>query len=347
MTRADKLYDILNIRNIDAVLVTDRKNVMYYSGFTGSNGYLVVTKTIKILVTDSRYTVQAKLQCPGFSVIEMKDFDITKVIFSEQKVGFENKTISYNEYVMFKEKLNNMVNLDFALTELRAVKDDEEIKNITCAAQIADMAFSHIIEFIKEGMTEYEVSFELEMYMRKQGASSLSFESIVASGANGAMPHARPGDRKLMSGDLVVMDFGCVYNGYSSDMTRTVAIGDIDNKKLDVYNSVLCVQKECLNMAVPGACCKDIHNYSFYKLDGLYKDCYGHGLGHGVGLEVHELPNLNPRSEYILTPGNVITIEPGVYIDGFCGVRIEDLVVITEKGNEILSKSTKELIKIA
>ena len=121
----------------------------------------------------------------------------------------------------------------------------------------------------------------------------------------------------------------------------------VDNKKLDVYNSVLCVQKECVNMAVPGACCKDIHNYSFFKLDGLYKDCYGHGLGHGVGLEVHELPNLNPRSEYILTPGNVITIEPGVYIDGFCGVRIEDLVVITEKGNEILSKSTKELIKIA
>jgi Xaa-Pro aminopeptidase len=200
---------------------------------------------------------------------------------------------------------------------------------------------------MKEGMTEYEVSFELEMYMRKQGASSVSFESIVASGENGAMPHARPGKRKLASGDLVVMDFGCVYNGYSSDMTRTVAVGDIDKQKLDVYNSVLSVQKECVKMSVPGAYCKDIHNYSFFKLDGLYKDCYGHGLGHGVGLEVHELPNLGPKSEYILTPGNVITVEPGVYIDGFCGVRIEDLVLITENGNEILSKSTKELIKIA
>lgn len=347
MVRTDKLYDVLKEKDIDAILVTDRKNVLYFSGFSGSNGYLVVTKTQKVLVTDSRYTVQAKQQCPGFVICDLRDFDITGIIPENAKIGFENKTISYSEYVSFSQKIKNLVPVDFELTVIRAIKDKEEIKNISYAANIADMGFSHMIDFIKEGMTEYEVAFELEMYMRKQGATSLSFESIIASGENGAMPHARPGKRKLISGDLVVMDFGCVYNGYASDMTRTVAIGDIQKEKLDVYNNVLKVQKECVKLATPGALCKNIHNYSFEKLDSLYKNCYGHGLGHGVGLEVHELPNLNPKSEYVLAPGNVITVEPGVYIEGFCGVRIEDLVLITPNGNEILSKSTKELIKIA
>lgn len=346
MDRADRLLPIFAQYDIDAIIVTDRKNVLYFSSFSGSNGYLVVTKTQKILVTDFRYTSQAKIQCPNFQIADMIDFKIENVIDANARAGFENKTISYSEYCNFSSKIKQLVPIDFALTKIRSIKDSEEIKNISQAAQIADNAFSHITEFIREGMTEVEVAFELEMYMKKNGASSLSFDSIVASGKNGAMPHAEPSDKKLTNGDLVVMDFGCVYNGYCSDMTRTVAIGDISEQKLQVYNTVLKVQKECLDMAKPGAKCSDIHNHSFSRLDSIYKNCYGHGLGHGVGLEIHELPNLNSKSDYVLQNGNVVTIEPGVYIENLCGVRIEDLVVITDDGCKILSNSTKELIKI-
>ena len=346
MDRAYKLLPLLSELELDAILVTDRKNVLYFSGFSGSNGYLLITKTQKILVTDFRYTVQSKMQSPEFHIAEIKDFKIEEVLKAESRVGFENKTISYSEYCLFSDKIKNMVAVDFALAEIRSIKDHKEIENISYAAQISDKAFSHMLDFIHVGMTEYEVAFELEMHLRSLGASALSFESIIASGENGAMPHARPGSRRLTNGDLVVMDFGCVYNGYCSDMTRTIAIGDISQQKLDVYNTVLKVQKECLAMAKPGAKCCDIHNHSFNELDSIYKGCYGHGLGHGVGLEIHELPNLNPRSDYILEKGNIITVEPGVYIDGLCGVRIEDLVLITDNGCEILSNSAKELIKI-
>ncbi len=346
MDRAHKLLLLLSELGLDAILVTDRKNVLYFSGFSGSNGYLVVTKTQKILVTDSRYTTQSKIQAPEFQIEDMRDFKIENFLGDKEKVGFENKTILYCEYCSFGSKIKQLVPLDFALTQIRSIKDDEEIKNISYAAQIADKAFLHMTDFIRKGMTELEAAFELEMYMRSLGASSVSFESIIASGKNGAMPHAQPSHKKMQNGDLVVMDFGCVYNGYCSDMTRTIAIGDVSQQQLDVYNTVLKVQKECINMAKPGAKCSDIHNHSFKSLDSVYKNCYGHGLGHGVGLEIHELPNLNPKSDYVLQKGNVITIEPGVYIEDLCGVRIEDLVVITDDGCKILSNSTKELIKI-
>lgn len=346
MDRSHNLYDIMLKKGMDAIIVTERKNVLYFSGFSGSNGYIVATKKHKILVTDSRYTVQARLQCPSFTIKDITDFNINSVVSSDAKTGFENKSISYTQYVNFANKLGNLVPLDNLLVEVRSIKDHTEIQKISQAAQIADMAFSHIIEYMHEGMTEAEVSFELEMFMRKNGASSVSFESIIASGENGAMPHARPCNRKLTRSDFVVMDFGCVFEGYCSDMTRTVAVGDIDARKLEVYNTVLSVQKKCVEMAIPGAKCSDIHNYSSNVLNGKYSGCYGHGLGHGVGTEVHELPNLNPKSEYVLIPGNIITVEPGVYIDGFCGVRIEDLVLITDNGNKILSNSTKELLKI-
>ncbi len=346
MDRSHKLLPLFNQLTLDAILVTDRKNVLYFSGFSGSNGYLVVTKTQKILVTDFRYISQAKMQCPQFEVQQMPDFKIQNVLGSNLRVGFENKTILYTQYCSFLSEIKQLVPVDFALTQIRSIKDDDEIKNISYAAQIADKAFLHMTQFIHEGMTELEAAFELEMYMRSHGASSVSFESIVASGKNAAMPHANPTHNKFKNGDLVVLDFGCVYNGYCSDMTRTVAIGDVSQQKLDVYNTVLSVQKECLSMAVEGAKCSDIHNHSFNRLDSIYKGCYGHGLGHGVGLEVHELPNVSRNSDYVLKKGNVITIEPGVYIENVCGVRIEDLVVITDSECQILSNSTKELIKI-
>ena len=346
MDRCKKLYQSMSDRQLDAVLVTDRHNVYYFSGFSGSAGYLVITKSDKILVTDFRYTEQAMSQASDFLVKDIVDFDISLYIGEDMSVGFENDTISYSEYNKFSSKIKNLVPMSSMLTDIRSVKDDYEIKCIQNAASIADRAFDHIVSHISKGMTEREVALELELFMRRCGADGLSFDTIVASGARGSLPHAEPGSNVLKQGDLVVMDYGCMVGGYCSDMTRTVAIGDISEKQLEVYNAVKAVQSDCLNMVKPGAKCSDIHAHSGKVLNAKYPGCYGHGLGHGVGLEIHESPTLNMRNHSLLVPGNIVTVEPGVYISGFCGVRIEDLVLVTQDGHTILSKSTKELVKI-
>lgn len=331
---------------LDAVIITDRNNVRYFSGFSGSAGYLIITLSYRLIVTDFRYTEQAQLQAKGFEVKNTVGFNINEYLSDNMAVGFENATILYGEYMSIAGSVKNLKPVDTMLTDIRAVKDAEEICNIQAAAEIADKAFEHITGYMCEGMTERQVALELEMFMRRNGANGLSFDTIVATGARGSLPHAEPGDSRLCRGHLVVMDYGCTVNGYCSDMTRTVAIGDISDRQLEVYDAVKRVQQECLDMVKPGAECSSIHEYSSKVLNGMYKDCYGHGLGHGVGLEIHERPNLNSRNHGLLVPGNVVTVEPGVYISGFCGVRIEDLVLVTEDGYRILSKSTKELVKI-
>ena len=346
MNRCEKLYKAMKEASLDAVIITDRANVRYFSGFKGSAGYLVITLSQKLLVTDFRYIEQAQLQAKDFKICDVTDFDMADVVSDHMNAGFEDVSILYSQYSSLSSKVKNLVPMGTMLTDIRAVKDSEETEYISQAAAIADRAFEHIISYIRKGMTERQVALELEMYMKKCGAEGLSFDSIVATGARGSLPHAEPGDNVICDGDLVVLDYGCVVNGYCSDMTRTVAVGDISEKQLQVYNDVLRVQKECLEMVRPGARCSEIHEYSSKVLNGIYKDCYGHGLGHGVGLEIHERPNLNSRNQGLLVPGNVITVEPGVYISGFCGVRIEDLVLVTEDGYRILSNSTKELVKI-
>lgn len=346
MNRCEKLYKEMEAAGLDALIITDRANVCYFSGFSGSAGYLVITGAKKMLITDFRYMEQAQLQAKGFDIINITDFDISDYITDAMKTGFENASIMYSDYIRFAGKVKNLVSVDTMLTDIRALKDEYEISCIEKAAHIADMAFDHIVSYIREGMTERQVALELEMFMKQNGADGLSFDTIVAAGERGSLPHAEPGEGRICRGDLVVMDYGCKVGGYCSDMTRTVAMGDIDSKKLEVYNAVKKVQQECLEMVHPGAVCKEIHDYSSEVLNGLYRDCYGHGLGHGVGLEIHERPNLNTRNTGILVPGNIITVEPGVYISGLCGVRIEDLVLVTDDGYRILSKSTKELVKI-
>lgn len=346
MDRCEKLIPLLREKGLDGLLITDRKNVAYFSGFSGSSGYLLITEHMRVLVTDFRYTHQASIQTKEFEIRDSAGTKPGDIINTSLAIGFENKSIGYDEYCRYSDVFANLRPLDDELVKLRSVKDDYEISRISQAAEIADKAFSHIITYMKPGMTEAEVALELEFYMRKNGAEKLSFDSIIASGANGAMPHATPGQKKICDGELVVMDFGCMVDGYCSDMTRTVAIGEVSDRHIEVYNDVLAVQEKCLGMLSPGVNCRDVHMYSWETLNGKYKDCYGHGLGHGVGLEVHELPNLNSRSGFSLVPGNVVTVEPGVYINDFCGVRIEDLVLITDSGIRILSKSTKELIKI-
>lgn len=346
MDRCAKLYEKIKSGFADAILITDTNNIYYFSGFSGSAGYAVITQNEKILVTDFRYTEQAASQAKDFCVYDSAGFDKKKYFSSFSRVAFENHTISYALYSSFEPIVKEFVPLDSFLTDIRAVKEESEISFIESAAQIADRAFEHIINYIRPGMTERGVAFELEMYMRREGADGLSFDTIVASGARGSLPHAEPSDNVLQKGDLVVIDYGCRVGGYCSDMTRTIAIGDISAEHMRAYDIVKNVQLSCLDMVHPGACCTDIHNYSSHSINGVYPGCYGHGLGHGVGLEIHESPNLNSANNGLLVPGNIITVEPGVYIPGFCGVRIEDLVLVTEFGYRILSKSTKELVKI-
>ncbi len=346
MDRCQKLMPLLKKKGLDGVLITDRNNVAYFSGFCASSGYLLITEHMRVLVTDFRYTHQANVQAKDFEIRDSADTKPGDIINTSLAIGFENKCVTYDQYCRYSSVFANLQPLDDELVKLRSVKDDYEISCISQGADIADRAFHHIIGYMKPGMTEEQIALELEFYMRKNGAQRLSFDSIIASGANGAMPHATPGDKKICNGEFVVMDFGCVVDGYCSDMTRTVAVGQVSDRHIEIYNDVLAVQEKCLKMLAPGVSCKDVHMYSHQTLNGKYKGCYGHGLGHGVGLEVHELPNLNCASPSTLCSGNVVTVEPGVYISDFCGVRIEDLVLITDSGMQILSKSTKELIKI-
>lgn len=346
MDRCRKLMPLLKEKGLDGLLITDRKNVAYFSGFCGSAGYLIVTEHMRVLVTDFRYTYQAQQQATEFEIRDSADTKPGDIINTSLAIGFENKSLTYDEYCRYSKVFANLYPIDDELVKLRSVKDEYEISRISYAAGIADKAFSHIVDFMKPDMTEAEIALELEFYMRRNGAEGLSFDSIIASGTNGAMPHATPGGKKICNGELVVMDFGCIVDGYCSDMTRTVAVGDVSERHIQVYDDVLAVQQKCLEMLAPGVNCRDVHMYSWDVLNGKYNDCFGHGLGHGVGLEVHELPNLNRKSGFVLAPGNVVTVEPGVYINDFCGVRIEDLVLITDSGIQILSKSTKELIKI-
>ncbi len=344
--RCLKLLSAMEDLSIDAFLITDTVNLRYFTGFTGSAGYALFGKNHSILVTDFRYTEQAEKQAKDFKVYDISDFSLSSFVNDKIRVGFENRSISYIDYCGFSKDIKNLVCGDNILEDIRSIKDPYEISLIQKAASISDMAFEHILSFIKQGVTEKDVATELEFFMRKNGADALSFEPIVATGKRGAMPHAHPENNILQNGDLVVLDYGCMCDGYCSDMTRTIAVGDISPFKLEVYETVKKVQAKCLSMVKPGAICSDIHNYSYKVLNDKYKDCYGHGLGHGVGLKIHESPSLNSRFNKALVPGNIVTVEPGVYITGECGVRIEDLVLITEDGCTILSKSTKELVKI-
>ncbi len=344
--RCLKLLSAMKDLSIDAFLITDMVNLRYFTGFSGSSGYALFGKNHSLLVTDFRYTEQAAEQAKDFCVYDISDFNLSSFVDDKIRVGFENKSISYLDYSRFSKDIKNLVNGDNVLEDIRSIKEPEEVRLIQKAASISDMAFEHILSYIKQGVTEKDVATELEFFMKKNGADALSFEPIVATGKRGAMPHARPEDNVIQNGDLIVLDYGCICTGYCSDMTRTVAVGDVSDFQIDVYETVKKVQEECLTMVKPGAVCSDIHNYSYRVLNDKYKDCYGHGLGHGVGLKIHESPSLNSRCDKILVPGNIVTVEPGVYISGECGVRIEDLVLITEDGCTILSKSTKELVKI-
>ncbi|WP_026475860.1 M24 family metallopeptidase [Alkaliphilus transvaalensis] len=352
MTRINQVRNLLQERNLDGILLYKPENRRYISNFTGSAGYVIITKDRAIFVTDFRYTEQATAQCQGFEIIENSiPNGITDVLndLGINKLGVEEDYVTYGQYQDFSKKLPNVefVSLEGFITKMRSVKTQEELSYIAKAAEITDEAFQHILKYIKPGMRELDVALELEFFMKKKGASGLSFESIVASGKRSSLPHGKASDKVIDKDDMITLDFGCIYNGYCSDMTRSFFMGKATDKQKEIYNTVLEAQETSLKAVKPGV--KGI------ELDKIARDIitekgygqnFGHGLGHGVGIEVHELPHVNVRGTVPMEPGMVITIEPGVYIPDFGGVRIEDLVIVTEDGYQVLSKSTKELIEL-
>jgi Xaa-Pro aminopeptidase len=351
VTRADRLEALVRERELDALLVTDLVNVRYLTGYTGTNGLCVVGEGLRLFLTDFRYVTQARGEVGDAFEREQGRQDLLEDAAKRLsgRVGFEDSSLTVRRHERLAGYVGEGVELVAAgrlVEELRKVKDDGELERIRAAAALADEVFRLIPEVGLAGRTEHEVALELETAMRRRG-SDPSFPSIVAGGANGALPHARPGNGPIARDTLVVVDMGCVLDGYCSDCTRTFATGPLTDEAAEVYDLVLRTQVATLGEVRPGAACRDVDAFARERIEAAgHGERFGHGLGHGVGLEVHEQPTLSRAGEGELEAGNVVTVEPGVYVpDGF-GVRIEDLVVVTESGGEVLSGFPKELTAV-
>lgn len=347
MNRIERLTCKLNAA--EGAYITSRAGIFYYSGFTSEDAALVITKKDAVLITDSRYLIQAKIQAPNFRIYNIAD-GLDK-LFGElalERLGFEEAYMTVSEYERLKDASKAELSaMGKEIAEPRRIKEPGEIEKIRAAESLGDAAFSHVLTKLHAGMTELEAAFEIESFMRKNGASGTSFETIVASGKRSALPHGTATEKVIENGDFVTMDFGCVLDGYCSDMTRTVVIGAASEKQREIYNVVLSAQRAAIAAACEGIACSEVDKVArdIIKEAG-YGDCFGHSLGHSVGVEIHENPNFSPRSGDCTQCGNVITVEPGIYIEGFGGVRIEDIVAITPKNVQNLTKSEKELIII-
>jgi len=353
-THIEKLISSLP-DNVDAALITSNINMRYLTHFNSDDaGILLVTKKIAFFIIDSRYIEAAKKYENDFLdvILQNKMLEQIKNLCIEnniKSIAIEKGNITLSTFEKLKNELDCVTFSDFNISEvianLRAIKDFNEINKIITAQQITDKAFSYILERIEEGRSEKELALELEFFIRSNGADDVSFNIVFVSGKNSSLPHGVPTDKKLQKGDFVTIDFGADIDGYKSDMTRTVAIGDISDKQKEIYDIVLKAQESALNFINIGENCSDIDKIArnYIKSAG-YGDYFGHALGHSVGLEIHESPNFSPLSNDILKPGMVLSVEPGIYIPENYGVRIEDLVVITEKGYKNLTKSNKALI---
>lgn len=351
--RIERLRALLTEKIVDAVLVTKEENVHYFSGFRGDSTALLVTHERLVLVTDSRYTEQAGTEAPLYEIVEQRDGLYKKVaeLAAEAGIvalGYEGAALVCDQYEKLKEMLGEIsFDTSLALDALRQVKDADEIALIRRACAIADEGFDHIIAYIQPGMTEMEVAAELEHYMRTLGSERPAFQTIIASGVRGSLPHGVASDKVITSGELVTMDFGAVCGGYRSDITRTICVGRADERQRELYGAVLSAQKCALAALQPGVTGVEVDHVARKSLAEKNLDQYfGHGLGHSLGLEIHEEPRLSKAGHTRLLPNMLITDEPGVYIPGWGGIRIEDTVLITADGAEPLTHAPKEFIEI-
>ncbi|MGB9662214.1 MAG: M24 family metallopeptidase [Moorellaceae bacterium] len=356
MTRLERLRLSLEQQGIEGLLVSSPANRLYLSGFTGDSGFLLLTRSANWLLTDGRFVEQGKKEAPGFEVIDLGQEPWKKMgeVVAEagiKELYFEEEHLTVAAHRRLAEAIEEwprkvVLKACSGLVEkLRRVKDVEELELLQQAIAIADKAFEHILPYLRPGLKESEIALELEYFMRRRGASGIAFPTIVASGDRSALPHGTAGNRELQAGDLIVMDFGAVYKGYHSDLTRTVVLGPASAEQRRVYEIVWEAQRralEGLRAGVPG---RDIDALARrYIEEAGFQGCFSHGLGHGVGLEVHEGPTLNFRQEEPLEAGAVVTVEPGVYLPGWGGIRIEDIALVQNGSCQVLTRAAKEFM---
>ncbi len=343
---------------VDAAVIYSNVNRFYLTGFKSSDGVVIITRNNSYLLVDFRYYEIAKKTVENFEVILVNNFknSIKDIIKKENLKGilleFEKLTLSV------AKNLEAIINecgataiisstLDNILSSIRIIKTKKEVEKIKISQQIAEAAFDFVLPRIVPGIREKDVALDLEFFMRKNGASSSAFDIIVVSGKNSSLPHGEPSDKAIEEGEFVTIDIGAVYKGYNSDMTRTIAIGEITDRQKEVYNTVLKAQNAALDILKPGVRCSDVDKVARDIIyNAGFEGCFGHSLGHGVGLEVHESPSLSPKNMELLKPGMVVTVEPGIYIKNDFGVRIEDMVLINDSGYKNFTNIKKDLIII-
>ena len=351
--RLEKLLAGLGEKGLDGILISQPENRRYLSGFDGSAGFLIITPQKNILATDSRYTAQAKSQAPEYEIFTVTSdiegwFPGLAAGLKIKRVGFEGEYITLSLYRRLCDILGKgkngleLVPVENIVESLRAVKEPGEIELISQAAGIADAAVAHIRERLQPGMTEKEAAWEIERFMREKGSQPVPFDVIVASGPNSALPHSQPSARAIREAEPIVIDIGARVEGYASDLSRTVCLGTPDDTYKKVYDTVLGAQAGAMAMLKPGMSGAEADQLARIIIEeGGYGEAFRHGLGHGVGLAVHEKPRLGSGSSDKLADGMIFTIEPGIYLKGWGGVRIEDLVIMEQGKVREISKAKK------
>ncbi|MFD0048429.1 M24 family metallopeptidase [Actinomycetes bacterium NPDC127524] len=351
MEKLQRFRQALENVQADGFLITSTYNRRHMTNFTGSAGVVLISQSEAKFITDFRYTEQAGKQAQGYDIVQHKGTIPEEVAkqakdMGIKKLGFEQEHLTFSSFKSYENAFDGeLIPVSGLVEKLRLIKTPSEIKILKEAADIADAAFTHIVDFIRPGITELDVSNELEFFMRKQGATSSSFDIIVASGKRSALPHGVATDKVIETGDFVTLDYGAYFNGYVSDITRTLAVGQPSDELKKIYNIVLEAQLRAMAGIKPGMTGKEADALTRNLIDEKgYGEYFGHSTGHGIGLEVHEGPALSLKSDIILEPGMAVTVEPGIYLPGIGGVRIEDDTIVTKEGNEALTHSSKELI---
>jgi Xaa-Pro aminopeptidase len=339
---------------LDGLLFTSLENIRYHCGFTGSDGAFVLGLKESFFLTDSRYWTQSEEEVKEAKIVRYrKKTDGILALFSDlglKRIGFESNFLPFSLYRFLREKLSSeieLIPLDSEIKNLRAVKDDEELASIRKAIDIASNAFEHILKMAKEGVLERDLAFEMEFFMKREGAEDLGFNIIIASGERSALPHGRASDKKIKKGDLLLIDFGSRFQGYHSDQTRTVVCGMPSTEQKKIYQIVKDAQERAIDKVRPGIPFQevDLAARDYIRQCG-YDEYFGHGTGHGIGLAVHEDPAVNRENNDLIQEGMVFTVEPGIYLPNRGGVRIEDMVKATATGVEVLTYLPKELREI-
>jgi len=353
MSRFEKIAEKLEQYNLDALLVLSKAGRLYAAGFPSSAGAALITKEESYFITDSRYIEAASQKVSGAVILEnTREKSIAQLVeeavqrHGVKRLGFEEDFLTVAEFERLSSKFScELVKASALLVQLRAVKEPWEIDQMTAAQRIAEKALTEALDFIHIGRTEKEIAAFLQYRMMLSGAEGMSFDPIVVSGANSSMPHGVPTDKMVEAGDFITMDFGCIYNGYCSDMTRTVAAGSVSEEMERVYHTVLKAQLAGIAVAKAGVAGCDIHAAGATVIEEAgYGPYFGHGFGHSLGVDIHESPGASPGYKEAIPAGAVITAEPGIYLPGKFGVRIEDMIVLRENGCENLTNAPKELI---